>query len=113
MNCELEIQDRVFLPKQGKPSYSGRGTGRLKFIFDGINMYIFCVSAVWDEGNYTDLRCDEPVLHSFQKLKSDKTASVISAALLPSASRSPRMFVAKKQVLPPVSKNPTNQPFTS
>lgn len=72
MNCDLEIQDRVFLPKQGKPSYSGRGTWRLKFIFDGINMYVFCVSAVWDEGNYTDIRCDKQAFFSEVKIRQDR-----------------------------------------
>ena len=29
--------------------HSGGGIGRLKFLFDGTNMYVFCVSMVWDE----------------------------------------------------------------
>lgn len=47
----------------------------------------------------------------FQIFKSDNMDKVISEALLPAASLSAPIFVAKKYVLLIVSTNPTNHPF--
>lgn len=51
------------------------------------------------------------VYGDFQIFKSDNMDKVISEALLPAASLSAPIFVAKKYVLLIVSTNPTNHPF--